>query len=245
MYIHMHLLLFFYSEGEKLSNVLVDDGPGSTPMHIELVLKSSRKIEAGEELRQMYDSCSNASYLQWYGYITDSMVFGNLSHCTYITAESIAAKAYEHVTNSTEDDEETKKMKIHVLQRITGEGHGYKRQLDLRHSSEVLEEAALILSIVSRVAVASDPEMIKQLVVTSNNPDLEKMLGGIAQTLSELKAEKAAPLSLAAVDAVIERLPNGHSFVKDMVALEKQATKQSDKLLIKVRRRRAVSLSLT
>jgi hypothetical protein len=42
----------------------VDDGPNSTPAHIDLVLKANRKIEAGEELLQMYDSCSNASYLQ-------------------------------------------------------------------------------------------------------------------------------------------------------------------------------------
>lgn len=41
------------SESDKLSNVIVDDGPGSNAMHIELVLKASRKIEAGEELKQM------------------------------------------------------------------------------------------------------------------------------------------------------------------------------------------------
>ena len=34
-----------YRESDKLSNVIVDDGPGSTAMHIELVLKASRKIE--------------------------------------------------------------------------------------------------------------------------------------------------------------------------------------------------------
>jgi hypothetical protein len=50
--IHIHTQIS-PSESDRLSNVIVDDGPGSTAMHIELVLKASRKIEAGEELRQM------------------------------------------------------------------------------------------------------------------------------------------------------------------------------------------------
>lgn len=74
------LLDLVNGEVEKRSNVIVDDGPGSTLTRIELVLKTSRKVEKGEELRQMYDSCSNASYAAWYGFITDSMVFGNLFH---------------------------------------------------------------------------------------------------------------------------------------------------------------------
>ena len=45
----------------------------------------------------MYDSCSNASYLQWYGYITDSMVFGNLSHKTFVTTTQLAATGFEHI----------------------------------------------------------------------------------------------------------------------------------------------------
>ena len=247
------LLLHPPSESDKLSNVIVDDGPGSTAMHIELVLKSSRKIEAGEELRQMYDSCSNASYLHWYGYITESMVFGNLSHKTYITTTQLCATALAAVEREAEEgakltdkEEEEKKKKEEVeelcaikkvlLMRIAGDGSaGVRRSLELTHRSEVFEEAAFVLETIAKIALCPSLETVKKLLQSLTTTDIKELLKNADELLTGMEGEALAPVALGAVEEILAQLRHGRSYLHDMVDLDKAGLKESDRLLIKVR----------
>jgi len=228
----------------------VDDGPGSTAMHIELVLKSSRKIEAGEELRQMYDSCSNASYLHWYGYVTDSMVFGNLSHKTYITTTQLCATALAAVEKEAEEggklgegEEEKKKeveemceIKKALLMRIAGDGSaGLRRSLELTHRSEVFEEAAFVLETIAKIAVCPSLETVKKLLHSLTTTDIKELLKNADELLTGMEGEALAPVALGAVEKILAQLRHGDSYLHDMVALDKAGLKESDRLLIKVR----------
>lgn len=238
-----------HSESDKLSNVIVDDGPGSTAMHMELILKSSRKIEAGDELRQMYDSCSNSSYLHWYGYITDSMVFGNLSHKTYITTKQLCATALAAVEKEAEEgkalkDAEKKKeveeiceIKKALLMRIVGDGSagGLRMSLELTHRSEVFEEAALVLEVIAKIALCPSLETMRALSESLKSTDIKELLQNAGKLLTGMEGETLAPVALGAVEQMLSQLRHGDSYLHDMVALDKAGLKESDRLLIKVR----------
>lgn len=235
-------------ESDKLSNVIVDDGPGSTAMHVELVLKSSRKIEAGEELSQMYDSCSNASYLHWYGYITDSMVFGNLSHKTFVTTAQLTATALEAVEEEAaregkEGTEERKKeveamaaLKKDLLSRIAGkERVAVRRSLELTHRSEVFEEAAFVLTAIAKIALCPSLDPLEKVRRSLSSNDIKDILKNADEMLTGMDGETLAPVAVGAVERILCQLRHGDSYLRDMVALDKSGEKEANRLLIKVR----------
>lgn len=182
-----------------------------------------------------YDSCSNASYLQWYGYVTDAMVFGNLSHKTFVLTGQLTDTALRHVEEASEE-EEVKEVKRALIGLLRGDTSvGIRRCLELRHQSEVFEEAAYVLITLAKIAVTSDVAALKELSALPN--DIKQLLATAGEKLGkDIAGEALAAVAVGTIDAILAGMPNGGSYLRDMVQMEKDAgLREVDRLLIKVR----------
>jgi hypothetical protein len=189
-------------ESERLSNVIVDDGPSSSPARLELVLKTSRKVEAGEELRQYYDSCANASYVMWYRFITDSMVFSNTSHRTFIATSVLGAPALDAIEASAVEDEvkTAKKVILHALLRVPP-----AETLELTHRQEALEEGAALVAAIARLATSTTAPapLLKQFAEQVKTH--AKSGADLVTAVNKLfRASVASGMALATLDAILK-----------------------------------------
>lgn len=230
------LLDLVNGEVEKRSNVIVDDGPGSTLTRIELVLKTSRKVEKGEELRQMYDSCSNASYAAWYGFITDAMVYGNPFHRLPLAQATMLADAIKRA-DAGKDAAEVKASKKALLARLlAGPPEGVN--VEITHRNGGFDDAHTLLSAVTKVLHATDAEALAALAALPKPPATENPLAGLIKeietrlTFEDVKV--LGPSVLGLIDAHFPAYPNGQTLSADAAQL-KATTKKSDMMLLKIR----------
>ncbi len=167
------------------------------------------------------------------------MVFGNLSHKTFVTTTQLVHTALQHVDRS-EDAAEMKEVKTGLLLRFRGEEAGpdnLGRFLELRHQIEMLEEAAMVLGTLAKIAVSSDLPALKEVAAALRSPsDIKELLRAAEEKLGkDVKGEELAPVAVGAIDAILAGMPNGGSTLRDMVQLEKDSgLTEGDRLLIKV-----------
>jgi len=203
-------------EVEKRSNVIVDDAPRSSAGHMELDLKSTRPILAGEQLYHLYDSCSNASFLQWYGFLSDCMAMGSPFHRSGISPTAVITYFQEQVDAST-DNAELKVAKRAVLGRLKATGI---RVLNIAMSTPLPEDLEKLLRACARVVMgtADDLKDFRDIIkLPANIP------GGAVRLIEYLQPKEdknaQAPLLLKLVDYLISKFIHGASFKEDLAFL--------------------------
>jgi hypothetical protein len=140
----------------------------------------------------------------------------------------------------SKDAAEMKEVKTGLLLRFRGEEAGpggLGRYLELRHQSEMFEEAATVLATLAKIACCSDLAALKEVAASLRAPnDIKELLKAADEKLGkDLKGEELAPVAVGAIDAILAGMPNGGSYLRDMVQLEKDSgLKEGDRLLIKV-----------
>ena len=202
-------------EVEKKSNVIVDDAPRSSAGHMELDLKSTRPIQKGEQLYHLYDSCSNASFLQWYGFLSDCMAMGSPFHRSGISPTVVITYFQEKVDAST-DNTELKVAKRAVLGRLKATGI---RVLNIAMSTPFPDELEKFLRACVRVVQgnAEDLSLFREIIKAPANISSNRLIEILYPKPEEKNAQ--ATLLLALVDHLISQFIHGSSFKEDLAFL--------------------------
>lgn len=206
-------------EVEKRSNVIVDDAPRSSAGHMELDLKSTRPIEKGEQLYHLYDSCSNASFLQWYGFLSDSMAMGSPFHRSGISPTAVINFLQERV-DASEDSAELKVAKRAVLGRLLATGI---RVYNFSMSNACPDEVGAFLRSCCRVVLgtAEDLSLFREIIKAPANIGSARLLEILTPKPDTFASQ--GPLLLATIDHLIARLKDGPSFKEDIAVLTQAA----------------------